>query len=348
MNDIQEVLSADVAAVDSASLGLSDAQLCTLYEAMATTRGVDERCRGLHADGEIGLYVASRGLEAVSVAAAFALQRADWLFPSQRDVGMYLLRGGSIRAWFDQLFGNADDPTKGRRLPGQGSLPDGRFVSVSGSVGAQIVQAAGCAMAIKARHDDACTLASFGEAASSGADFHSAMNIAARFRVPAVLVCRSARSGLAAHVGARASVAERAESYGVPSTRVEGSDVLAVYRAVDEARSTAIQGGGPTLVEAVLDEDALFGEGIVSTGAGVGGERDPVARLREFLEYGGHWDAAREEQLVAGIRERVEEAVAAAREAPKPAPATIFEDVYEQMPWMLQEQCEQLLGRESD
>lgn len=348
MSEIQSVLSGDVAAVDRESLALDDAELARMYEAMATTRAVDERSARLHAEGEIGFYVASRGLEAVSVGAGFTLEAPDWLFPSHRDLGMYLLRGGSMRAWFDQLFGNASDLTKGRQLPGHPSLPAGRFVSVSGRVGPQITQAAGCAMAIKSRRDKACVLTSFGEAASSAADFHAAMSIAARFRLPAVFVCRSARRDAGAQVGGAAPVAARAQAYGVSAARVDGSDVLAVYRAASEARGTAIEGGGATLIEAVLDEAALFGDGAPAAGDPPSADLDPLARLREYLEQCGSWDAARQEELGTRLRDRIEDAVAAARAEAKPPARSLFDDVYGELPWMLQEQRQSLLGGEGD
>ena len=147
MNEVQRVLSGDAAAVETEALGLDDGALVRLYEAMAATRAVDQESARLHREGEIPFYVSSAGLESVSVASAFPLGTSDWLFPSHRDLGMYLLRGGSMRSWFDQLFGNTADLAKGRQLPGQHSRPRGRFVSVSGRVGTQVLQAAGCAAA---------------------------------------------------------------------------------------------------------------------------------------------------------------------------------------------------------
>jgi len=342
MSEMQQVLSADAAAVDCDSLGLNNQRLERLYEAMASTRAVDERGRRLHRDDEIGLYVASRGLEAVACGAAYALESTDWLFPSQRDVGMYLLRGGSLRSWFDQLFGNAADLAKGRQLPGLASLPEGRFVSVSGRVGTQITHAVGCAAAIKARGDVACALASFGEGATTTADYPAALNIAARLRAPVVLLCRSARRPAGAEVGAVASLADRARDLGLSAARVDGADALAVFSAVRTARETAASGGGATLVEAVVSRAAMFGE---DTGADDGAlADDPLHRLREFGEQSGWWTAAREDELAGRLRERIDEAVEAARAEERPGAAAIFDDVYAEMPWMLQEQRERLLG----
>ncbi len=337
MNEVQRVLTGDSASVETESVGLADAELARMYEAMATARAVDQESARLHAVGDIDFYVGSGGLEAVSVASAFALGQADWLFPSHRDVGMYLLRGGSIRSWFDQLFGSAADLTLGRQLPGHHSLPGGRFVSVSGRVGAQLVQAAGCGLSIKLRRDEACVMTSFGEETCEGDSFHAAMNVAARYRVPLVFICRSERRESGARVGTTATVAARAESYGVSATRVEGADALAVYRAAREARDNAVDGGGPTLVETVLDIAALFGAGAQAEGDAPS-PSDPLTVLREFLEECGAWDGARQEEMTSGLRTRIDEAVAAARAEAAPSRASLFDDVYEEVPWMLQEQ----------
>jgi TPP-dependent pyruvate/acetoin dehydrogenase alpha subunit len=345
MSDIQRVLADGAEAVDYESFGLDEGRLQRLYEAMVTTRAVDERAARLHGDGEIGFYVASGGLEAIAVGAALALQTGDWLFPSHRDLGMYLTRGGSMRGWFDQAFGNAADAAKGRQLPGHGSLPDGRFVSVSGRVGAQVTHAVGCAMAIRSRADEICALASFGEAVAGGADYHAAVALAARFRAPVVFVCRTARRSPGAEVGAPASLAQRAAAHGLAAVRVDGSDALAVYRAVREARDTAVKGGGATLIETVVTEAALFGEGAA---AAENGDDDPVTRLREFLEHSGLWDPARQEQLTTDVRGRVADAVEAARSQGGVAMEALFDDVYAEVPWVLEEQRERLFGQGGD
>ncbi|MGD8329853.1 MAG: thiamine pyrophosphate-dependent enzyme, partial [Acidobacteriota bacterium] len=237
---------------------------------------------------------------------------------------------------------NVADLAKGRQLPGLASLPEGRFVSVSGRVGTQITHAVGCAAAIKARGDAACALASFGEAATTTADYPAALAIAARLRVPAVLVCRSTQRPASAEVGAAASLADRARDLGLGAARVDGSDALAIFAAAREARQTAVNGGGTTLIEAVVSRAAMFGE---ADGADdVAPDHDPLHRLREFAEHSGWWMAAREEDLSARLRERIDEAVDSARAEERPGPSEMFDDVYAEMPWMLQEQRERLLG----
>ena len=334
-DELLRVLSGDLEAVEADGPQLSDAELRRLLEAMVTARALDERCARMHADGEIGFYVAARGEEAAAVGAAAALRPEDWVFPSHRDPGVYLLRGGSLRAWLDQLFGNDADLTRGRQMPGHHSLPDGRFVSVSSPIGTQIVQAAGCAMAIKIRGDSSAVLASFGCAAASSSDFHTALNLAAAFTAPVVFLCRNVDLPAAAAAAAgplvpRESIAGHAVAYGLEGVRVDGTDVLAVLQAVTAARDDAMQGAGATLIEAV----------------GIAPEADPIGRFRAYLDARGVWDAARQEELDAQLGERLEEAVAAAAAAPGPVRDSLFVNVYSEPPWMLQEQRERLLADE--
>ena len=332
-DELFRVLSGDLEAVEADGPQLSDAELRRLLEAMVTARALDERCAALHADGEIGFYVAARGEEAAAVGAATALRPEDWVFPSHRDPGVYLLRGGSLRAWLDQLFGNDADLTRGRQMPGHHSLPDGRFVSVSSSIGTHIVQAAGCAMAIKIRGDSSAVLASFGRAAASSSDFHTALNLAASFAAPVVFLCRNVDLPAAAAAGPLVpgeSIAGHAVAYGLEGVRVDGTDVLAVLQAVTAARDNAVQGAGATLIEAV----------------GIGPEADPIERFRAYLDARGVWDAARQEELDAQLGKRLEEAVAAAAAAPGPVRDSLFVDVYSELPWMLQEQREGLVADE--
>ena len=336
-DELLRVLSRDIDDVEVEGPQLAKDELLRLYEAIVSTRALDERSSRLHADGEIGFYVAGRGVEAVSVGSGFVTESADWVFPSHRDAGMYLLRGGSLRSWLDQLFGNAADLTKGRQAPGHHSLPDGRFVSVSGPLGTQLAQAAGCAMAIALRGDRSVALACFGAAAASTPGFHAAVQLAAEFQPPAVFVCRTGAGGAGGEGGGdrllpATPVAELARARGIESTRVDGADVLAVVQAVAAARQRALDGAGATLVEAVL--------GSVGAADGTGAGSDPVGLLRDYLEHRGIWDAAREEDLNARVRQRLDEAVEAARATGPPPPDSLFTDVYAAPPWMLQEQRE--------
>ena len=328
--ELVRVLSDDLEAVEAEGPKLGDRDLRTLYEAMLLSRALDDRCRTLHRDGKIGFYVSSSGLEATSLGAAYCLHDEDWVFPSHRDAGIFLMRGGSARAWLDQLYGNSDDLLSGRQLPNHHSLPSGRFVSTSGTVGAHIVQATGCGVAMKLRGDRYAVLVSFGEAAKAQGGFHTGLNFAGVFAAPVIFLCQNRR--LAAAQGQPSareeSLAARAVAYGFGGVRVDGTDILAVIKVVTEARERAVEGGGPTLIEAELPVK--------------GDPADPLARLRRYLESCGLWDAAWEEEVSGRGRELLDAAVTKAGATPQPAADSMIFDVYAELPWMLREQREAL------
>jgi 2-oxoisovalerate dehydrogenase E1 component alpha subunit len=324
-DEVVKVLSEDLEAVEAEGPRFEDRDLRMLYEAMLLTRSLDERCQALHREGNIGFYVAASGLEATSLGAAFAMAAGDWVFPSHRDPGMFLMRGGSVQSWIDQLYGNANDLLQGRQLPNHHSLPGGRFISISGSVGAQIVHAAGCGVAMKARGDRGAVLVSFGDAAASQGGFHTGLNFAGVFGAPVVFLCQHRQRvpdsvQLAPRVE---SLAAKAVAYGFGGARVDGTDLLAVIKVVSEARERAAEGAGPTLIESVLPA--------------AGGGDDPLSRLRSYLELCGLWDAAWEEELSNRRRQLLETAVTQASSTPEPAPESMIFDVYAEPPWMLLE-----------
>jgi TPP-dependent pyruvate/acetoin dehydrogenase alpha subunit len=298
---------------DKTQVELDDASLRSLYEALLLTRLLDASCVQLQGEGRVGFYVPSLPAAASSAGAAVALAGNDWLFPSFRDAAAFVARGGTVDQFLAQVLGSEGDLVKGRQLPGHGSLPNGRFVSVSGLAGAQLQQAAGVALAMQCRGDDAVSLALFGPAAAEQAGFSAALLAAARHELPLVLVYRS-------RVGAQPLAVAA-----MPTTRVDGEDCLAVANEVRKARSRAAEGGGPALIEAVVSDADT-------------GEADPVSRFRTFVEHRGLWDAEREEEFVRRSKERIRRALAAIGDS-CPATATLFEDVWEDMPWMLRQQA---------
>src|SRR5205809_3455108 len=98
-----------------------------------------------------------------------------------------------------------------------------------------------------------CSLAYFGEGATSEGDFHEAANMAAVFGAPAILFCQN--NGWAISVPLREQVAgqihTRAQGYGMPGVLVDGNDVLAVYSVTRAAAERARAGEAPTLIQAL-------------------------------------------------------------------------------------------------
>ena len=122
-----------------------------LYRTMLQVRLVDERMLRLQRQGRLGFYMTSTGEEATHLAVA-ALEMRDWVFPSYREPGAAFFRGYSIQEFTNQLFGDAEDPVKGRQMPVHHTAKRLNFVSISSPVGTQIPQAVGMAMGVYLVH----------------------------------------------------------------------------------------------------------------------------------------------------------------------------------------------------
>lgn len=332
---------------------LSDAEVATVYRHMVHTRFLDERLTALQRQGRIGFHVGSLGEEGAIVGAAFALREQDWIFPCYREFGAALTRGLDFQRFIDNMFGNANDVARGRQMPDHYTSRATHWVSISSPVGTQITQAVGFAWAGKLRKQDLATLVYFGDGATSSSDFHAGMNFAGVFKIPTVFFCRNngwAISVPAERQTASETFAAKGSAYGVPSLRIDGNDIFAVVHAVRTALARGSRGEGPTLIEAITyrmgghstsdDPNAYRGSDALKPWAA----RDPILRVRAYLEARGAWDDGKESAALADIERRFKEAVAIAEKTPKPALETLFEDVYAKPPWHLAEERDQLLN----
>lgn len=332
--------------------GLADEEVLEIYRAMVTTRQLDERLVALQRQGRIGFHVGSLGEEAAIIASAFAMRKADWLFPCYREFGAALMRGLKLQKFIDNMFGNANDTVKGRQMPDHYTCREVGWTSISSPVGTQITQAVGFSWGAKIDGKDLASLVYFGDGATSSTDFHSGMNFAGVFKVPVVFFCRNNGWAISVPVErqtATRTFAEKAAAYGIPGVRVDGNDLFAVVSVVREAVRRGAQGLGPTLIEAITyrmgghstsDDPNRYRE---TDQLKPWAERDPLERCRQYLDRRKLWDDRKEQALIADIDQRFRAAVAVSEKTAPPVLESMFEDVYEKPPWHLQEERAELL-----
>jgi len=327
--------------------GLSIDQVVALYKAMVRTRIVDDRLEKIQRQGRIAFHVGSLGEEAAIIGVAGALRDRDWIVPCYREVGALLWRGYPLQQYVDHMYGNADDPLRGRQMPDHTFSHAHRYLSVSAPIGTQIPHAVGVAMAAKRRGLDECVGVFFGDGATSSNDFHAAMNFAGVYQAPVLFLCRNngyAISLPAAQQTAVRTMAEKAAAYRVPAARIDGNDVLAVWRAVREGVRRAAEGGGPTFIE--LMTYRLGGHStsddprIYRTEEEVDSRRkaDPLLRLRKHIEQRDVWKDDLDADWRAACDAEVKECVKRAEAKAAPELRDMFTDVYAEQPWHLREQ----------
>jgi pyruvate dehydrogenase E1 component alpha subunit len=190
-----------------------------------------------------------------------------------------------------------------------------------------------------------------GEGNTSEGDFHAGMNFAGVWKVPCVFFCQNNQWAITVPFEkqtASGSIAIKAMAYGFEGVRVDGNDVLAVYRTVQQALEKARTGGGPTLIEALTyrigphstsddprryrPEDAVEPWRL----------KDPLQRFEKLLRNQGLLDDAAVEKIVAEASDQVREAAEAAEKVGPPGVSTVFDDTYAKLTPNLEAQQEQL------
>ena len=332
---------------------LSPDLLKTAYRHLVLVRTLDTRMLSLQRQGRIGFYVPSSGEEACQIGSPMALEPRDWVFPAYRELGAALWRGVPIEILIAQAYGNAKDPQRGRQMPNHFGAATAHYVTTSSPVGTQITQAVGAAWAAKIRKEDIVTLTFFGDGATSEGDFHAGMNFAGVFKAPTIFFCKNNQWAISVPVSrqtASKSLAAKAQAYGMDGVRVDGNDVLAVYAATKAAVDKARAGGGPTMIEAVTyrmgphsssdDPTRYRAKEEVDAWA----RRDPIDRMRKYLELKGLWTKDRDDALRAELDDLVQATIKDVERHPPPSIETLFEDVYAEMTPQIREQMEAYLA----
>ncbi len=321
------------------------------YREMRRLRLIDARMIILQRQGRVGFYGACTGQEAVPIATGLAVAKGDWVYPALREQSVMLVRGFPLKEFIAQVFGNSGDVLKGRQMPSHHSGRSVNQVSWSSNIGPQIAQAVGTAWAMKMKKDPSVAIGFSGDGATSQPDFHNAMNFAGVFKTPCVIVCQNNHWSISvptARQTASRTIAIKGRAYGVPSVRVDGNDVLAVWGVLRDAVDRARKGEGPTFVEALTyrigahstsdDPTRYRSEAEVEAWR----KKDPLDRLRKYVVKQGWVDDASDKALEEELTQEIAAAVNEVEALPPPARGSLFEDVYAEMPWNLREQREEL------
>jgi pyruvate dehydrogenase E1 component alpha subunit len=348
-----QVLGEDGTVISPTAAAAFDAELARrLYRGMLTIRVMDARFMALQRQGRIGFYGEAKGQEAAVVGSAAVLEPDDWLVPALREAGAGLYRGMPLESYASQIFGNAADVTKGRQMPCHPCDRATNYVVMSSCVANQLPHAVGIAWGMKIQgHRGRICVGYTGDGGTSTGDFHVALNFAGVSRAPVVLICQNNQWAISTSSSlqtAADTIALKGIGYGVESLRADGNDVFAVYTVVKHAADKARRGDGPTFIELLTyrvsahsssDDPSRYRDESVTD---VWRERrDPLRRMRAYLERQGWLEPDETEHMAAEIEARVRE-VLAAQEAIGPPPAeTLIEDVYEQPTWLLREQLDE-------
>lgn len=337
---IQRIDILDAENTDKDAPDLSEEELKWLYKKMMLSRKFDEKAFTLQRRGEISTYAPHKGQEAAQVGAMFALEDDDWMVPSFRETAAFIARDAPLDKVFRRWMGDAN---------GQKGLDELNTLPVAIPVGTQNLHTAGLGMAMEKKGHDNAVLGFTGDGSTSQGDFHEALNFSGVFNAHSIFLVQNNQYAISMPREKQTkseTIAQKAIGYGIDGIQVDGNDVLAVVKAVQEALEKA-RNGEPVLIEAVTyrledhttsdDSTRYRNEEEVEEWK----EKDPLKRFREYLKDQGVWSDELEE-FEEEAEEKVNEAAQKAIDMDDPEFDEMFDFVYEDMPELLKKEKEQL------
>jgi TPP-dependent pyruvate/acetoin dehydrogenase alpha subunit len=224
---------------------------------MLLARLLDDKLASLYRGGKIhgGVFL-GRGQEALSVSVGQTLRKGDVFAPLIRDAAGRLAFGETVLDAVRTYLGSPQGPMRARDGNVHRGRPREGYLPMISHLGAMISVVNGMLLARRFKGITGTVGATcIGDGATSTGAFHEALNQAAIEKLPLVLVVADnqyAYSTPTSRQFACRSLADRADGYGLEGHEVDGTDLAACLRVLDDAISQARQGRGPQMVVARL------------------------------------------------------------------------------------------------
>ena len=317
---------------------LSKEQLLHAYRRMKTIREFEERLHLEIQTGEIpGFTHLYSGQEAVAVGVCEHLADDDYIVSTHRGHGHCIAKGCDVIGMMKEIYGRADGICKGKGGSMHIADFDKGMLGANAIVGGGPPIAVGAAIATKLRGNGKVSVSFSGDGSANQGTVFEAMNMAVVLQAPTVFIFED--NGYSEHTGASYAVgsgdiAGRAEGFGMPAVKVDGADFFAVHEAAGEAIERARNGEGPSAVECSITRYFGHFEGdpqLYRAKGEVEGFRETMNCLINFRQRTGDdglLDAAELDVIDEEVLALIDQAVATAKDSPRPRPEDVLEDVY--------------------
>lgn len=325
-----------VSATPPAKINHSAEQLKKFYKDMLLIRRFEEKAGQLYGMGLIGgfchLYI---GQEAVVVGLTAYQKPQDTVITSYRDHGHMLALGMEARGVMAELTGRIGGYSKGKGGSMHMFSREKGFFGGHGIVGAQVPIGAGLGFAHKYKQDGGLCVTYFGDGAANQGQVYEAFNMAALWKLPTLFVIENNRYSMGTSCARHAAgdFYKRSESYGIPSRKVDGQDVLAVHAAAIDAMDYIRAGNGPMLLEfetyryrghSMSDPAKYRTKEEVEQ---VKNEHDPIDSLKDYMLANNVLSEEGFKALEKEVKEIVTDCAKFAEDSPEPDLAELWTDI---------------------
>lgn len=324
---------------------VDDATLVRMYETMVLSRQFDHRRLKLQRQGRIGTFAPAHGQEACQVGTISQITEEDWFCPAFRESVCNLWLGADLRDDLLYCAGFEEGVVIGE---------DQKITPIAIPIDTQYIHALGTAWAEKLDGTNNIAITYGGDGSTSEGDFHEAINMASVQDIGVVFVIQNNQWAISVPRSKQTrseTIAQKAVAYGMEGYQVDGNDLLAVIHAARKAVESARK-GRPVLLELVTyrmnvhttaDDPKKYRNPEEEK---EWESKDPIARVKLYLEGKGLWDDAKEEDLQARVKEQIDDAVDRfeTRRKELQTPDYMFANAFIDMPPYLQRQKDEMMA----
>lgn len=306
-----------------------------IYKTMNEIRFFEEKVRKIFSDGRIPgfvhLYV---GEEAVATGVMSQLNDDDYITSTHRGHGHAIAKGCDLNGMMAEIMGKRDGLGHGKGGSMHVAEIDKGMLGANGIVSGGFGLAIGASISIINQGKDNVAVCFFGDGAANEGNFHEGLNFASILDLPVLFICENnqfAEGTTHDYASASETIAERAAAYNMPGVRVDGMDVMEVYKATQEAVERAKKGEGPTLIE--CDTYRKYGhfegdEQKVKSPDDRNADKNATVEFRKrAIEE--NWLTEKEaDEIEKAAEQAVEDAVKFAEESELPDEDSLYKDVF--------------------
>ena len=306
-----------------------------IYKTMNEIRFFEEKVHKIFSDGRIPgfvhLYV---GEEAVATGVMSQLSDDDYITSTHRGHGHAIAKGCDLNGMMAEIMGKRDGLGHGKGGSMHVAEIDKGMLGANGIVSGGFGLAIGASISIINQGKDNVAVCFFGDGAANEGNFHEGLNFASILDLPVLFICENnqfAEGTTHDYASASETIAERAAAYNMPGVRVDGMDVVEVYKATQEAVERAKKGEGPTLIE--CDTYRKYGhfegdEQKVKSPDDRNADKNATVEFRKrAIEE--NWLTEKEaDEIEKAAEQAVEDAVKFAEESELPDEESLYKDVF--------------------
>lgn len=297
--------------------------LFRMYRNAYTARQFEYKCIELYRQGFIrGFVHPYLGEEAIAAGACEAIGPGGYIVSTHRGHGHCISKGADLRLMVAEIMGRETGYCRGRGGSMHISSKEDNNLGANGIVGGGIPIAIGAGMGIKVKKSREVVISFFSDGAANNGVFGESLNLAALFKLPVIFMLENnhyAASTPFERSFGECDLAFKGQAYGMPGTCIDGNDAVAVYIATKKAAERAINGEGPTMIEAktyrhgghhINDPGLYMDQEVMAKWKA----RDPIDILRNKIR-----NQNKIKQIEEQVDRELDEAVEFAKNSPQPS-----------------------------